>query len=407
MSNNVDFDAIHLEEIIETSDEIIVPNYEIKTWDDLDLNPKLLRGIFAYGFEIPSPIQQKAIKPIILKKDVIAQAQSGTGKTATFTIGALSNVNVLSNTTQVLVLSPTKELTTQTANVFEKIGSMMGGLKVQTLYGGLIIEEGSSFTNKNVSHVICGCPGRVFEMMRRNKINSKHIKLVVLDEADEMLSSGFKDQVYDILKYLNNDVQIVLVSATLPESMFSIIDKIMRNPVKISVAREMLTLEGITQHYIAVEDDRQKYSTLKDIFSFLSVSQCIIYCNSTKRVQDLFEAMKEDDFPVCRLHSNMEKNERDTAFNDFRKGNSRVLISSNITARGIDIQQVSIVINFDLPKCVDTYLHRIGRSGRWGRKGVGINFITKRDVQKLKEIETHYDTQITEMPAELNFLLNA
>lgn len=384
--------------------EIYDSSYEINTWDDLELSPDLLRGIYAYGFENPSPIQKKAIKPIVMRRDVIAQAQSGTGKTATFTIGALSNVDVAINSTQALVLSPTKELTIQTAKVFEGIGSMTKGLRVQCAYGGAAVEEGSSFSSKSVPHVICGCPGRVFDMMRRDRISSHKIKIVVLDEADELLSSGFKEQVYNIFQYLSPDVQVVLVSATLPESMNGVIDKIMRNPIKISVKREMLTLEGIAQYYIAVDDDRQKYLTLKDLFSFLSVSQCIIYCNSVKRVQDLYEAMKEDAFPVCRLHSGMDKTERAAAFTEFKSGASRVLISSNVTARGIDVQQVSIVINFDIPKCVNTYLHRIGRSGRWGRKGVGINFITRRDISKLKEIETHYSTQISEMPANVKFI---
>jgi translation initiation factor 4A len=388
-------------------EEVDNSSYEIQSWDELEIDSNLLRGIFAYGFEKPSPIQQKAIKPIILGMDVIAQAQSGTGKTATFTIGALANLDITSASTQILVLSPTKELTIQTAKVFESLGNMLEGLKIQSVYGGSIIEEGSSFSNKNIPHVICGCPGRVYDMMRRDKISSKKIKLIILDEADEMLSSGFKDQVYNIFQYLNSDIQVVLVSATLPDSIHSIINKIMRNPVKISVKREMLTLEGIKQYYIAIEDDRQKYTTLKDLFSYLSIAQCIIYCNSIKRVQDLYEAMKEDEFPVCRIHSGMDRIERENAFNDFRVGKSRVLISSNVTARGIDIQQVNIVINFDLPKCVNTYLHRIGRSGRWGRKGVGINFITRRDVSKMKEIENHYCTQIVEMPSELGFLSNA
>jgi superfamily II DNA/RNA helicase len=388
------------------NEEVNNSSYEIQSWDELDLDSNLLRGIFAYGFEKPSPIQQKAIKPIILGKDVVAQAQSGTGKTATFTIGALSNVDVTNNSTQILVLSPTKELTIQTAKVFESLGSMLDGLRVQCVYGGSVIEEGSSFSNRNVPHVICGCPGRVFDMMRRDKISSKKIKTIILDEADEMLSAGFKEQVYNIFQYLSNEIQVVLVSATLPDSIHAIISKIMRNPIQISVKRESLTLEGIKQYYIAVDDDRQKYTTLKDLFSYLSIAQCIIYCNSIKRVQDLYEAMKEDEFPVCRIHSNMDRAEREHAFNDFRFGNSRVLISSNVTARGIDIQQVNIVINFDLPKCVNIYLHRIGRSGRWGRKGVGINFITRRDVVKMKEIETHYSTQISEMPSELGFLSN-
>lgn len=392
--------------VSDISEELVFDSTEqvIHNWDELEIEAKILRGIFAHGFEKPSPIQQRAIKPVIEGRDVIAQAQSGTGKTATFTIGALQRVNIAEPTTQVLILSPTRELSTQTAKVVSNIGTFMDGLKIQTLFGGSAIEESSSFSSRNIPHIICGCPGRVHDMMRRDRISAKTIKLIILDEADEMLSSGFKEQVYNIFQHLNSEVQVCLFSATLPDGINSIIEKIMRNPIRICVKREQLTLEGISQYYIAVNDDREKYMTLKSIFSFITLSHTIIYCNSIKRVQDLYEAMCEDGFPVCRIHSNMEKSDRDKAFNDFRHGTSRVMISSNVTARGIDIQQVSVVINFDLPKCVHTYLHRIGRSGRWGRKGVGINFITRRDVMQLKKIEEHYSTQITEMPGELSFL---
>jgi superfamily II DNA/RNA helicase len=379
-------------------------SYEINNWEDLEIDTNLLRGIFAYGFEKPSPIQKKAIKPIIQKKDIIAQAQSGTGKTATFTIGALSHVNTNDDTTQVLCLSPTRELSVQTATVMRGIGSMMKNLRVQVLVGGSSIDEDISNLKQNVPHVIAGCPGRVYDMMRRNHIISKNIKLVVLDEADEMLSSGFKEQVYNIFQHFNNNIQVALFSATLPEHIQGITSKFMRNPVKIQVRAEQLTLEGISQYYVAIEDDRQKYLTLKDLYSFMSVSQCIIYANSVKRVSALYDAMMEDGFPVCRIHSGMDKSDRDRAFSDFRSGTYRVLISSNVTARGIDIQQVSVVINFDIPKDVHTYLHRIGRSGRWGRKGVGINMITRRDMSKLKEIEQYYSTQIKEMPASFDTL---
>lgn len=393
------------------ADDVVVnegeidPSFNFTAWNELDIETSLLRGIYGYGFEKPSSIQQQAIKPLIMGRDIVIQAHSGTGKTATFAIGSLANIDLTLNDTQVLVLSPTKELTIQTAKVFTGLGSMMNGLRIKTLYGGAHFEEGNAFSNKETPHIICGCPGKVFDMMRRSRISCKNIKLVILDEADEVLSSGFKDQVYNIFQYFNSTIQVALVSATLPDSINSIIDKIMRNPVRISVKREMLTLEGITQHYIAVEDDRQKYATLKDLYSLISISSSIIYCNSVKRVQDLYEAMKEDDFSVCRIHSGMERGEREKSFDDFRVGRTRVLISSNVTARGIDIQQVSIVVNFDIPKCVNTYLHRIGRSGRWGRKGVGINLITRRDVDKLKEIEEYYQTQITEMPANLDFLI--
>jgi len=378
--------------------------YEIKSWDELDIDPNILRGIYAYGYEKPSPIQQKAIKPLIMGKDVIGQAQSGTGKTATFTIGLLTKIKLQENSTQVLVMSPTRELAMQTAKVIQSIGSMMNGLRIQTVFGGSTIEDSNGFSDKNTPHVVCGCPGRIHDMIRRGRLNAKSIKLVVIDEADEMLSAGFKEQVYNIFQNFNNDVQVGLFSATLPENLFSTIQKLMRDPVKIIVKAEMLTLEGISQFYVAVDDDRQKYATLKHIFSYLAVSQCIIYCNSVKRVADLFEAMREDEFPVCCIHSSMDKPARDSAISDFRNGKSRVLISSNVTARGIDIQQVSIVINFDVPKDIHTYLHRIGRSGRWGRKGVGINFITRRDITKLKEIESYYSCEIREMPANLEFL---
>ena len=385
-------------------EDVFDSSYEISSWDELDIDPNILRGIYAYGYEKPSPIQKKAIRPIIAGKDIIGQAQSGTGKTATFSIGALSTLRLSEQNTQVLVLSPTRELTVQTAKVFESIGCMMPGLKVQTAFGGSIVEESNGFSSKNVPHIVCGCPGRVFDMIRRDRLSCKNLRLVIIDEADEMLSSGFKEQVYGIFQNFNNDIQVALFSATLPPNIFAITDKLMRDPVRICVKAEQLTLEGISQFYVAVDDDRQKYATLKHIFSYLTVSQCIIYCNSVKRVADLYEAMREDEFPVCCIHSNMDKPAREASIADFRNGKSRVLISSNVTARGIDIQQVSIVINFDVPKDVHTYLHRIGRSGRWGRKGVGINFITRRDITKLKEIEQYYSSEIREMPANLDFL---
>ena len=370
------------------------------TWDDLDLNPELLRGIYAHGFEKPSPIQSKAIYPILQGSDLIAQAQSGTGKTGSFTIGALSKIVISENSNQVLIMAPTHELAHQITTVINNLSVMMTGLRVKTIVGGSSIDDAAEEMRKNPPHVIVGCPGRVYDMIRRRHINANKLKLVVLDEADEMLSAGFKEQVYNIFKYLNKNVQIALFSATLPNNIFQITNKFMRNPVKICVKAESLTLEGIKQYFIAVNDDREKYLTLKDLYQHISLSQCIIYSNSVKRVIDLYEAMKEDGFPVCCLHSNMDKAEREHVFKEFRKGSSRVLISSNVTSRGIDIQQVGVVINFDLPRDIHNYLHRIGRSGRWGRKGTGINFITRRDVQKMKEIEQYYSTQIEELPSE-------
>jgi superfamily II DNA/RNA helicase len=389
-----------IENITNSTESIL----EFETWDELDIKPDLLRGIYNYGFEKPSPIQRKAIRPIIEGKDIIAQAQSGTGKTATFTIGALQLVNLNITDPQILVLSPTRELASQTALVMEGIGSMMNGLLVKTYYGGSPTDNFNRFSSKVKAHVICGCTGKIYDMIRRNTIRTTDIKLVILDEADEMLSSGFRDQVHNILQYLNENIQIALFSATLPPNIYNVVDRFMRNPVKIEVKTEMLTLEGISQYLVAVENDAQKYATIKHIFSFISLSQCIIYCNSVKRVYELFEAMSEDEFPVCCIHSDMDKQSREKAFNNFKSGACRVLISSNVTARGIDVQQVSTVINFDVPKCVHTYLHRIGRSGRWGRKGSAINLVARYDVDKIKEIESYYSCQIKAMPANLDLL---
>jgi len=400
LNNNTSNNKTDKEEEIEVNEEI----EEIEKWDQLEINVDILRGIYAYGFENPSPIQKKAITPIIKGKDMIAQAQSGTGKTATFTIGALSHIELEKQATQVLILSPTRELAKQITSVISSIGIMMKGLKIQTLVGGSSTEEDISCLRKDVPHIIVGCPGRVYDMMRRNCIDYKNIKLMILDEADELLSSGFKEQIYNIFQYLNSNMQVALFSATLPDYIQSITNKFMRDPVKIYVKAESLTLEGISQYYVAIEDDRQKYATLKDLYSFISMSQCIIYCNSVKRVADLYDVMIEDEFPVCCIHSNMEKRERDNSLSEFRNGKYRVLISSNVTARGIDIQQVSVVINFDVPKCIHTYLHRIGRSGRWGRKGVGINLITRHDIFKLKEIETFYNCQVNELPSNFDAL---
>ena len=371
----------------------------INDWEDIPgISDGVLHGIYAHGFDKPSPIQAKAILPLIQKKDVIAQAQSGTGKTGCFTVAVLSRIVLESNTCQAIILAPTRELSRQICEVVSSISSYLEGFKYQLLIGGNPTELDAKALKETTPHLIIGCPGRVHDMLRRKYISSKEIKIIILDEADEMLSSGFKEQVYNIFQFLPRDVQVGLFSATLQHDLMTLTEKFMRDPVKILVKSEMLTLEGITQYYIALEDDGQKYSCLKDLFNSLTVSQCIIYCNSVRRVSDLYEAMKEDKFPVCCIHSGMEKEERNESYNQFKTGKFRVLISSNVTARGIDIQQVSVVVNFDIPRDTSTYLHRIGRSGRWGRKGVGINFITPRDTKKIREIETFYNTKISELP---------
>ena len=370
---------------------------ELTSWEDLEAKTPLLRGIYAYGFETPSPIQRKAIGPIFDKKDVIAQAQSGTGKTACFTIGALQLIDIARRVPQAILLAPTRELAIQTKLVVDTIGSMFSKLRTQLLVGGTSVDEDIRLLYEQPPHIVIGCPGRVQDMLKRKKLSSRDLRFFVLDEADEMLSSGFKDQIYNIFQLMPRTIQVALFSATLPPEVHQLTTRFMREPVEILVKAEQLTLEGIKQYYVAIENDDQKYDTLKDIYGSLSISQSIIYCNSNKRVNDLYQAMQIDGFPASQIHSNMDKAERNQSYVDFKNGKTRVLISSNVTARGIDIQQVSTVINFDIPNCIHTYLHRIGRSGRWGRKGVGINFVTPRDIRLMKDIEQHYATKIIEL----------
>lgn len=372
----------------------------IESWDDLNLKTDLLRGIYNYGFENPSNIQKQAILPIIQGKEIIAQAQSGCGKTGTFAISSLQIVDTQVNKTQVLIIAPTHELAKQIAMVTQSIGDSIAGLRVKTMVGGTSIRQETEDLKTNVPHIIVGSAGRIYDMIRRHAINVNDVKLFVLDEADEMLSRGFKDQIYNIFQYFSDSVQVALFSATVPDEMLIVANKFMRNPETIRVENEKLSLAGIQQYFAAMQDDNAKYEMLKQIFGQLSVNQSIIYANSVGRVTDLYDSMIRDGFSVCCIHSSMRKEDREKAFYEFRTGVYRVLISSNVTARGIDIQQVSTVINFDIPNCVHNYLHRIGRSGRWGRKGLAINFITRHDISMLKRIESHYKTDIKELPSD-------
>jgi translation initiation factor 4A len=380
------------------------PDLSKITWDDFGLKPELQRGIYTCGFENPSEIQKKAIPHILSGKDIIGQAQSGTGKTGAFTIGSLNQIDVTKESTQVLIILPTHELVSQTCTVIELMTSFIPNLRVKTLVGGTSVNEDIRDLENNIPHIIVACTGRLYDMIKRRALNISEIKICVIDEADEMLSFGFKDQIYNIFQSLSPSVQIALFSATMPEPILKLTEKFMRDPVKIMMEPEKLNLEGIVQYFVTIYDDRAKYDMLKDIYQRMSASQTIIYVNSVPRVMDLYNAMISDGFSVCCIHSNMTKPERKEVITQFRSCAFRVMISSNLTARGVDIQQVNAVINFDIPKSPETYLHRIGRSGRWGRKGVAINFVTKFDINSMRTIEEHYKSNIKELPEDFAFM---
>jgi translation initiation factor 4A len=365
----------------------------------MDLKEELLRGIYSYGFEKPSAIQQRAIMPIIKGRDCIAQAQSGTGKTATFAIGILQNLDMSIDECQSLVLVPTRELAQQIVRVISALGDFMGS-KVHACIGGTDIK-----TLQDGVHVVVGTPGRVFDIINRRALKLDNVKMFVLDEADEMLSRGFKEQIYDVFQFMPKSVQCILFAATMPLDVLEVTSKFMRDPIRILVKKDELTLEGIKQFYIAVDKEEWKLDTLCDLYETLTIDQAIIYCNTKRKVDWLSENMQKRDFTVSSMHGDMEQKEREVIMEEFRSGSSRVLITTDLLARGIDVQQVSLVINYDLPTNKENYIHRIGRSGRFGRKGVAINFITQADYQQMKEIEQFYNTLIEEMPSNIADLI--
>ncbi|KAM9840517.1 eukaryotic initiation factor 4A-I-like [Aulostomus maculatus] len=379
--------------IIETNWKEIVDNF-----DDMNLQEDLLRGVFGYGFEKPSPIQQRAIVPCVKGYDMIAQAQSGTGKTATFSISVLQQINLELKGTQALVLAPTRELAQQICRVMQALGVYMG-VTCHTCIGGTNIQKDIQRMRAQAPpQIVVGTPGRILGMLTYKHLSPKYITMFVLDEADKMLQPGLKEQIRDIFKALSNIKQVISLSATIPADVMEVMQKFMRDPVKILVKKEELTLEGIHQFYIDMDKEEWKLDTLCDLYEFLSITQTVIFTNTKKKVDWLAEKMNARDFSVSAIHSEMDQQERDSIMSEFHSCATRILITTDLLARGIDVQHVSIVINYDLPTVKENYIHRIGRGGRFGRKGVAINLVTQDDKRTLKDIETFYNTSIEEMP---------
>ena len=374
------------------------------SFDSLNIKDEILRGVYSYGFEKPSQIQAQSIPHLISGKDIVAQAQSGTGKTGAFTIGSLSRIDEDEKSTQLLLLTPTRELADQIYQVvkeisrYTKINCVMcvGGTNV-----GICIDD----LSKN-PHVVIATPGRAIDMIEKRYLQTASIKMAILDEADEMLSQGFLESIQTILRSLPKNAQIGLFSATLPEEVLSLTKHFMNDPINVLVKHEELTLEGIQQYYVNVKRNEWKYDVIVDLYDTINVNQCIIYLNSKNRIFDLYQELCKNNFPVEYITSDRPTSERKEVMEKFRSGQIRILLSTDLLARGIDVQQLSLVINMDLPREKETYIHRIGRSGRYGRKGVAINMVTDRDIEYLKHIESFYDTQIMEMPANIGELIS-
>ncbi|KAG0363304.1 translation initiation factor eIF4A [Podila minutissima] len=383
---------------IESNWDEVVDNF-----DNMNLNSDLLRGVYAYGFERPSAIQQRAILPVVKGHDVIAQAQSGTGKTATFSISVLQKIDLATLKCQALILAPTRELALQIRQVVLTLGDYMN-IKCHACIGGTRVQEDRDALAKG-THVVIGTPGRVFDMITRGILKTDAIKMFVLDEADEMLSRGFRDQIHDVFQQVPPTTQVVLLSATMPIEVLDVTTQFMRDPVRILVKKDELTLEGIKQFYVAVGKEEWKLDTLCDLYETLTITQAVIFCSTRRKVEWLTEKLHARDFTVSALHGDMEQALRESVMKEFRSGSSRVLITTDLMARGIDVHHVSLVINYDLPSIRENYIHRIGRGGRFGRKGVAINFVTKEDQRVLRDIEQFYSTQVQEMPMNIADLL--
>lgn len=274
-------------------------------------------------------------------------------------------------------------------------------VKVQACVGGTMIKQDIMNLKQGV-HVVVATPGRVNDLIKKEFLRLDNLLLFILDEADEMLSRGFKVQIQEIFKHLPPDVQVGLFSATMPREILDITKDFMRDPARILVKKENLTLEGIRQYYVAIPEEKHKFNVLSDIYKNLEIQQALIYCDSRRRVEQLANDMKKNDFTVSAIHGEMKQEERSQIMKEFRTGSSRVLITTDLLARGIDVQQVSLVINYELPNSKESYLHRIGRSGRFGRKGTAINFVTPKDAAFLKEIQEYYHTEVAPLPQDLS-----
>lgn len=356
----------------------------------------LLRGIYAYGFNKPSKIQSLAILPMKNKKDVIAQSQSGTGKTGAFSLGVLEVIDEKLNYPQAIVMAHTRELVLQTEAVLKELGKYLN-IKIATCCGKTSVEK--NFADVKNSQIIIGTPGRIIHLMRDKGFDINKINIVVLDEADQLLNSDFVDQSKKIIGYLSSNCQICIFSATMPRETLNMTECFMKDPEKILVRKEKLSLKLIAQYFIDAENDDNKLDLVEDLYCKFSIAQSIIYVGSIAKAEWLAKSLTERNYTVGLIHSNLDTTKRLEVMKLFRAAKTRVLISTDLTSRGIDVQQVGIVINYDLPYDPETYLHRIGRSGRFNKKGVAISLVgSKKDRFTLKDIESFYRIRINEMP---------
>ena len=371
-------------------------------FEDFSLKRELLMGIFEKGFEKPSPIQEESIPLAVFGRDILARAKNGTGKTAAYCIPVLEKVDTTKNEIQSLILVPTRELALQTAAVCKELGRHLNGLQVMVTTGGTVLQDDIVRLYEPV-HIIVATPGRILDLAERDVAKLGNVAMLVMDEADKLLDPTFVPTIEKLLTFVKQKRQILLFSATYPLEVKAFRDKHLNRPYEVNLMDE-LTLKGITQYYAFVEE-KQKVHCLNTLFSKLQINQSIIFCNSVTRVELLAQKITQLGYECFYIHAKMNQTQRNRVFEAFRRGDCRNLVCSDLFTRGIDIEAVNVVINFDFPKHASTYLHRIGRSGRFGHLGLAINLVTAEDRLNLYRIEKELGTEITPIPAAIDPVL--
>lgn len=365
-------------------------------FEEFEIDERILRAVEDMGFEEASPIQAQAIPELLKGKDVVGQAQTGTGKTAAYSIPLLMSIEPELKKPQAVVLCPTRELAIQVADEIRKLAKYMSDIKVLPVYGGQeIVKQIKSL--KNGVQIIVGTPGRVMDHMRRKTVKFDEVKMVVLDEADEMLDMGFREDMETILAGTSDDRQTVMFSATMPKPILDIAGRFQKDPYVIKVVRKELTVENIEQFYYEVRP-KNKPELLCRLIDIYNPKLSVVFCNTKRQVDELISELKGRGYFADGIHGDMKQQQRDRVMSDFRSGKTEILIATDVAARGIDVDDVDIVFNYDLPQDEEYYVHRIGRTGRAGREGVALSFVSGKEAYKLKEIERYCKTKIKAKP---------
>lgn len=371
---------------------------------DFLLKPELLRSIVDCGFEHPSEVQHECIPQAILGMDIVCQAKSGMGKTAVFVLATLQQLEPVEGQVQCLVMCHTRELAFQIAKEYERFSKYVSGVKVSVFFGGIPIAKDEETLKTNTPHIVVGTPGRLLALSRNRTLNLKHVKFFILDECDKMLGDlDMRRDVQEIFKMTPHEKQVMMFSATLSKELRPVCKKFMQDPMEVYVDDEAkLTLHGLQQYYVKLKEN-EKNKKLFELLDLLEFNQVVIFVRTVQRCQALNQLLSEQNFPSISIHRQMAQDERLSRYQQFKDFQKRILVATNLFGRGMDIERVNIVFNYDMPEDSDTYLHRVARAGRFGTKGLAITFVSdENDAKVLNEVQDRFDVNISELPEEID-----